>query len=107
MSSRINIGVRHVLPLYAGLAVIAGVGAATLLRDSVGRWASLRPALLFALFGWQVVSGALAHPDYLSYTNEITRGRPENFVAASGLNWGQAKHRVGDLLRKAAASEDT
>ena len=29
MSSRINIGVRHVLPLYAGLAVIAGVGAAS------------------------------------------------------------------------------
>ncbi len=103
MSSRINIGVRHVLPLYAGLAVIAGVGAATLLRDSSARWA----ALLFALFGWQVVSGALAHPDYLSYTNEITRGRPENFVAESDLDWGQDMHRVGDFLKKAGAAEVT
>ena len=107
MSSRINIGVRHVLPLYAGLAVIAGVGAATLLRDSSGRWAWLRPAMLFALFGWQVVSGALAHPDYLSYTNEITRGRPENFVAESDLDWGQDMHRVGDFLKKAGATEVT
>jgi hypothetical protein len=107
MSSRINIGVRHVLPLYAGLAVIAGVGAATLLRDSAGGWAWPRPAILFALFGWQVVSGALAHPDYLSYTNEITRGRAENFVAESDLDWGQDMHRVGDFLKKAGATQVT
>ena len=64
-------------------------------------------ALLFGLFGWQVVSGALAHPDYLSYTNEITRGQPENFVAESDLDWGQDMHRVGDFLKKAGATEVT
>ncbi len=102
MSSRINIGVRHVLPIYAGMSVIAGAGAAMLLRRSRGRWASL---VLFALFGWQVFSGALAHPDYLSYTNEITRGRPQDFVAESDLDWGQDMHRVGDFLKKAGATE--
>ena len=63
--------------------------------------------MLFGLFGWQVVSGALAHPDYLSYTNEITRGHPENFVAESDLDWGQDMHRVGDFLKKAGATEVT
>ena len=109
MTSRINIGVRHVLPIYAGMAVIAGVGAAALLRTGEGpgtgaskRWTQW---LVFGLFGWQVVSGALAHPDYLSYTNEITRGRPENFVAESDLDWGQDMHRVGDFLKKVGATE--
>ena len=52
-----------------------------------------------------MVSGALAHPDYLSYTNEITRGKPENFVAESDLDWGQDMHLVGDFLKRAGATE--
>jgi hypothetical protein len=103
MSSRINIGVRHVLPLYAGFSILAAMGAAELLRgDAARRWTA---AAVFALFGWQVISGALAHPDYISYTNEITRGHPENFVAESDLDWGQDMHRVGEFLRKAGATE--
>uniref|UniRef100_Q02AD8 Glycosyl transferase, family 39 n=1 Tax=Solibacter usitatus (strain Ellin6076) TaxID=234267 RepID=Q02AD8_SOLUE len=102
MSSRINIGVRHVLPLYASFAVIAGVGAAALLKGAASRWTTFA---VFGLFGWQVVSGALAHADYISYTNEITRGHPENFVAESDLDWGQDMHRVGDFLRRAGATE--
>jgi 4-amino-4-deoxy-L-arabinose transferase-like glycosyltransferase len=109
MSSRINLGVRHVLPIYVGLAVIGGAASAALLRQArgitAGRWAGLGASLLFALFGWQVVSGALAHPDYLSYTNEITRGHPEEFVAESDLDWGQDMHRVSDFLIKAGATE--
>jgi hypothetical protein len=107
MSSRINLGVRHVMPVYVGLAVIAGAGAATLLRHSEGRLAALRVPLVFGLLAWQVVSGAFAHPDYLSYTNEITRGHPENFVAESDLDWGQDMHRVGGFLKKVGATEVT
>jgi hypothetical protein len=109
MSSRINLGVRHVLPIYVGLAVIAGAATAAQLRQPPGIVAGKRAvaiaAVLFGLFGWQVVSGALAHPDYLSYTNEITRGHPEAFVAESDLDWGQDMHRVGDFLMKAGATE--
>jgi hypothetical protein len=105
MCSRINLGVRHVLPLYAGLAVVAGAASAAMLRDPAGRWGRWRTAALFALFGWQVVSGARAHPDYLSYTNEITGGHAERFVGESDLDWGQDMHRVGDFLKKAGATE--
>jgi hypothetical protein len=105
MSSRINIGVRHVLPIYVGLAVIAGVGAASVLRQSAGRWAALAMGGVFVLFGWQVASGAGAHPDYLSYSNEITRGHPENFVAESDLDWGQDMYLVRDFLARAGARE--
>jgi hypothetical protein len=48
---------------------------------------------------------SLAHPDYLSYSNEITRGHVERFVGESDLDWGQDMHRVGEFLKKAGASE--
>ena len=69
------------------------------------RWTPARTALLLALFVWQGVSGALAHPDLISYTNEITRGHAENFVAESDLDWGQDMHRVGDFLHRMGAKE--
>jgi hypothetical protein len=98
MSSHINIGVRHVLPLYVGLSIIVGALAVEL-RRTRARW------LVAALFGWQIVSGVLAQPDLLSYTNEITRGRPEEWVAESDLDWGQDMHRVTGFLRGHGAGE--
>jgi hypothetical protein len=98
MSSRINIGVRHVLPLYAGLAVIAGCAAAAV-------WRTRARLMVPALFVWQIVSGATHHPDYISYTNEIAGDHPEAFIAESDLDWGQDMHRVGDFLHRMGATE--
>ncbi len=67
MSSRINIGVRHVLPLYASFAVIAGVGAAELLREENARAMADR-VLVFGLFGWQVISRARCRIRIISLT---------------------------------------
>ncbi len=98
MSSNINIGVRHVLPLYIGLAIVAGVLAVQLWKTRA-RW------ILAALFAWQIVSGIVAQPDLISYTNEITRGRPEAWVAESDLDWGQDMNRVDDFLHRMGARE--
>lgn len=99
--SRINIGVRHVLPIYVGLAVIGGGVAAAMLQRRAARW------ILTALLLWHVASGALQHPDYLAYTNEIAGSRPENFVADSDLDWGQDMKRLADRLQRAGATEVT
>jgi hypothetical protein len=100
--SRINIGVRHVLPIYIGLAVVCGIGAATLLE----RRAPIKLALQ-VLLAWQVFSSAEAHPDYLAYTNEIAGEHPENFLADSDLDWGQDMKRLGVFLKTAGASQVT
>lgn len=99
--SRINIGVRHVLPIYVGLAAIGGGVAAAMLQRTATRW------ILAGLLFWHAASGALHHPDYLSYTNEITGSHPENFVADSDLDWGQDMKRLAVRLRRAGASEVT
>jgi hypothetical protein len=100
-ASRINIGVRHILPVYVGLAVVSGAVAATLLKHRAARW------MVAGLLLWHVASGALQHPDYLAYTNEIAGNRPENFVADSDLDWGQDMKRLADRLRRAGAAEVT
>ncbi|HEY0160844.1 MAG TPA: glycosyltransferase family 39 protein [Thermoanaerobaculia bacterium] len=85
MTSRINIGVRHILPLYPLLTVAAAVAVVAL-------WPRRR-LLVGLLLGWYFVATALAHPDYLSYFNEAAGRHPERIAADSNLDWGQ------DLLR--------
>ncbi len=91
MTGHIDLGVRYLLPMYAGLAVAAGCLASTI-RGTPARVA------VAALIAWQVVSGALQHPDYLAYTNELAGGHPERFLADSDLDWGQDMKRLGEFL---------
>ena len=99
LPSRINIGTRHVLPIYVGLSVAGAIVAAPLLHHRAARW------LIAALLVWHVASGALQHPNYLSYTNEIAGGHPENFLADSDLDWGQDMKRLGAFLDNVHATE--
>ena len=105
MMGRINIGVRHVLPIYAGLSVICGVAAADLMRRSSEGIAFLPTVGLFALFAAQAISGAGHHPDYIAYTNEITWDHPENFVAESDLDWGQDMKLLAAFLKRMGATQ--
>lgn len=106
MTSRINIGVRHVLPIYAGLSIICGAASACVLQDRAGRWRAARVAMLSLLL-WHVASGALQHPDYLPYTNEIAGSHPEDFVADSDLDWGQDMKRLGAFFQRIGVPEIT
>jgi hypothetical protein len=96
----IDLGVRFVLPVYVGLCVAAGCALA------LARGRAMRIAMA-ALVGWQIVSGALQHPDYLAYTNEIAGAHPERFVADSDLDWGQDMKRLGAFLTRAGADRVT
>jgi hypothetical protein len=120
MTSRINIGVRHVLPVYIGFSIVCGAAAAAVLvapaslkpdRCGVSAAGVFRPTAaklaMLGLLAWHVASGALQHPDYLPYTNEIAGGHPENFVADSDLDWGQDMKRVGEYFERIGVSEIT
>jgi hypothetical protein len=100
MASRVNIGVRYILPVYLGLSVAAGV-AMTMWRGRVARVA------LVSLLVWHLVSGASQHPDYLAYTNEIVGDHPERFVADSDLDWGQDMKRLAVFLQVNGVSQLT
>lgn len=86
MSSRMNIGVRHILPLYVFLAVLgAGALVAFLRRDRRWRYAI---AVLLVL---QVATSLRAFPTYMAYSNEFWGGPKETYkyLTDSNSDWGQ------------------
>ncbi|MGZ8868023.1 MAG: glycosyltransferase family 39 protein [Thermoanaerobaculia bacterium] len=91
MASSINIGVRHILPLYPFLAICAGYAIARI-------WA-WRRAVAVALLAWHFVAGGIAHPDYLAYFNE-TAVRAERIALDSNLDWGQDLGRLADVVSR-------
>jgi hypothetical protein len=92
MYSQINLGVRHVLPLYPLLAIAAAYAVVELWRRGL-RWR----VEICALLAWLAIGSAAAHPDYLPYFNEAALGHGERIAVDSNLDWGQ------DLLRLAGA----
>jgi len=98
-TSRINIGIRHILPVYPFLFVWV---AAAVFR-SRGRFV---PALLrwagVIFLGLVAVESAAAFPRYISFFNWPNGGRTEGwkFVVDSNLDWGQDMKRLGDYLKQ-------
>ncbi len=90
MTTGINIGVRHILPIYAPLAIAAAFAAV--------RWrARIAVALLAA---WLVVGSLLATPDYLPWMNAFALGHPERVLVDSNFDWGQDLFRLAHECRK-------
>ncbi len=69
MVAGMNIGLRHILPMYVFLTVLIGGAAWTLIKAN-RRWAYVVGALLI----FQVVSTTRAFPAYLAYANELWGG---------------------------------
>jgi Dolichyl-phosphate-mannose-protein mannosyltransferase len=91
----LNIGARHILPMYPFLAVLIG-GAALALARRDRRWAYVVGLLL----AWHAVSSARAYPNYLAYSNEFWGG-PANtykYLTDSNTDWGQQLKAVKKYL---------
>lgn len=101
--SHINIGIRHVLPLYIGFVLVSAVGVVRLLESApTRRWMGWAAVLLLV---WYAGSSLLSHPDYLPYFNELAGSHPEKIVVDSDLDWGQDMKRLGARLREVGAPE--
>lgn len=101
--SRINIGVRHILPVYFGFSLLAAMAVVELLDR--GRTHAWIRAALAVLLVWFAGSSLFSHPDYLAYTNELAGNAPEKVLADSDLDWGQDMKRLASRLRQAGATQ--
>ena len=97
MTSRINIGLRHVLPAYPLLAITAALGAAALWRSTEHRVAARVAAAACGV--WLAAASVRAHPDYLAYFNELAGRHPDRVLVNGDLDWGQDLLRLTDTLR--------
>jgi hypothetical protein len=103
MPSHINIGVRHILPVYPLLAIIGGVGACRFWNGA--RPKHLGPTIVLPLLALHITSSIRAHPDYLAYFNAFAGQRPERILIDSDLDWGQDLLRLSDALRQMHVEE--
>jgi len=88
MFSTINIGIRHILPIYVPMAILAA--AAALRYRIIGG----------VLVAWIVIGSLVAHPDYIPWMNAFAGNHPETKLEDSNFDWGQDVWRLVRLLQK-------
>jgi tetratricopeptide (TPR) repeat protein len=86
MSAGMNIGLRHILPTYPFLYLLAA-GASGKLIEENRRWAYAVGILIV----FQAISGARAFPAYMAYANELWGGPSQTYkyLSDSNADWGQ------------------
>jgi dolichyl-phosphate-mannose-protein mannosyltransferase len=86
MAGGMNIGIRHMLPVYIFFFVLIG-GAVWRLAQSNRKW--LYGAI--GLFVFQTVSVTRAYPAYVSYANEAVGGpmKVHEYMSDSSADWAQ------------------
>jgi Dolichyl-phosphate-mannose-protein mannosyltransferase len=98
----LNIGARHILPMYPFLSVLIG-GTALAMARSDRRWAYVVGVLL----AWHMISSARAYPNYLAYSNELWGG-PANtykYLTDSNTDWAQQLKAVKKYLDNRGARD--
>jgi hypothetical protein len=78
LTSHLNIGHRHLLPIYP--AIFIACGACTyFFRGQSGRAVAI---FAVAMMGWEIIESSLLRPDYLTYFNQVAEG-PKQWIQAS------------------------
>ncbi len=85
--ARMNIGIRHILPVYPFLFVLAGGSAAALWNSRIA-W---KRGCLALIGGWALWGSLATYPNYIEYFNEAAGGpkNGHNILLDSNLDWGQ------------------
>jgi hypothetical protein len=103
MVGRIDIGIRHILPVYIGMAPVAAAGLSYLFEFSrTRRWAGVA---VVGLVAWFAAGSLMSHPDYIPYFNFLAGEHPEDITVDSNLDWGQDMKRLSARLREVGAKE--
>ena len=86
MTSHLNIGARHILPVWVFLCVFAAGGAWAWTASS-RRWSYVVGVLLLL----HVASSARAYPNYMAYANELWGGpsKTYKYLTDSNTDWAQ------------------
>jgi hypothetical protein len=99
VASHLDIGLRHILPTYPALYVLAG---------AAGWFSRRRPywvgVLVAGLLGWFVAASWWIRPDYLAYFNPLAGGPAHGYrhLVDSSLDWGQDLPGLHDWLARYA-----
>jgi 4-amino-4-deoxy-L-arabinose transferase-like glycosyltransferase len=87
LASHLNIGHRHLLPIYPAIFIACGACTYFVRMQSGKAVAIFAGAMMF----WQIIESSLLRPDYLSYFNQVAGGPKNGYkhLVDSSLDWGQ------------------
>ncbi|PIT97087.1 hypothetical protein COT77_03435 [Candidatus Berkelbacteria bacterium CG10_big_fil_rev_8_21_14_0_10_41_12] len=98
MTSKANLGVRHVLPAIVMFIIWA---SSIFSQDSFIKSKYILTVLIFVLAlwqGWEVFSN---YPNYISYFNSaIKTSEKAYYLTDSNLDWGQDGKKIADFVKK-------
>ena len=101
LTSHINIGIRHFLPVYPFLFIAGGALLAHVLQAR--RKAGI--AVLILLFGWMGFEAIRTFPNYTPYMNQLASSHPHwYYLSDSNVEWGDD---VGELATYLKARGET
>jgi len=95
MFSKADLGIRHVLPIFPFLAVLASKSI-----NLTNLKITAEAFIFYGLIIWYFISSASSYPNYLAYFNEAAGG-PKNgyrILTDSNLDWGQDMFRIKKYL---------
>lgn len=113
LRSLLNIGVRHLLPIYP-FAILLVSGRITHILSRIKNYESRvmgksRKSIVLTLYfvilsllGWYLLENIRIYPYYLAYFNQLAGGAEggHRFVVDSNLDWGQDLKRLAQWLEK-------
>lgn len=102
ISGELNIGIRHILPVFAPTYLILTYLIKNLLENSSRKEKLALVTVLSVTVLWYVGSSLAVFPHYLSYFNELAGG-PKNgykYVVDSNYDWGQDLKRLQYFVEK-------
>jgi tetratricopeptide (TPR) repeat protein len=102
MWSNTNFGVRHILPIYVFLSVLAAGAAGALILNN-RKWVYVFSVLLL----FQAISCLWVSPSYMAYANELWGGpaNTHNLLTDSNCDWGQQLKSVKSYLDERGVKE--
>ena len=100
MANKINIGLRHVLPIYPFIFLLGGLPAAAIANMKPGLLKTCLAVVLFVLLTLSAGRTLRSGPDYIAYFNEFTGTAEQGakLVADSNINWGQDNKRLSEFV---------
>jgi 4-amino-4-deoxy-L-arabinose transferase-like glycosyltransferase len=98
MSASINIGIRHLLPVFPFLFILGGALLDRLLRTP--RNPRLAVAAVVVVIAACAAEALRTYPNYIPYMNQFASGRPAwQFLSDSNVEWGDDTGALAEYLK--------
>jgi len=101
LPARLNIGIRHILPVYPFFIVLASAGAWELCKYRGGKY------IVGSLIVLHAVSSLSSFPNYIPYSNEVFGGTKRTYrvLSDSNVDWGQSLKAIKNYVDKNAVKD--